>query len=213
VGALGVPFQLIRQIRGAAYPFLNTGLRRTNEYAFHALGLDEHRKDFIAALWTNKNALDAPPRPIERTEQRWFVGAHGNVGGGCFNDSLAQLPFKWIQGKASALRLTFTRQFPIETDAAACEISDSFKKFLKGWYPPLRFWQRYHREIGVAPKDEGPSVNNINETIDVSVFNRWRLEEAYRPPSLKTWATKWQIDPASILKSVRADSPSISAPD
>jgi hypothetical protein len=41
------------------------------------------------------------------------------------------------------------------------------------------------------------------------VFNRWRLDEAYRPPSLKTWATKWQIAPASIVASVRADDPSI----
>jgi hypothetical protein len=33
---------------------------------------------------------DLRATPIERTEQRWFIGAHANVGGGCFDDPLAQ---------------------------------------------------------------------------------------------------------------------------
>jgi hypothetical protein len=81
VGALGVPFPLLRRIKGSAYPFLNTGLRQNNEYAFHALAIDENRKAFLPTLWTNVGAPQAAPRPIERTEQRWFVGAHANVGG------------------------------------------------------------------------------------------------------------------------------------
>jgi uncharacterized protein (DUF2235 family) len=97
VGSLGVPFPLVHRFKGEAYPFLNTGLRQNNEYAFHAMAIDEHRKDFMQTLWTNIGALDAPPRPIERTEQRWFIGAHANVGGGCFDDPLAQLPFERLQ--------------------------------------------------------------------------------------------------------------------
>ena len=89
VGALGVPFPITRRVLGTAYPFLNTGLRQNNEFAFHALAIDEHRKPFRPTLWTNQGATDAKPRAIERTEQRWFVGAHANVGGGCFDDPLA----------------------------------------------------------------------------------------------------------------------------
>lgn len=96
VGAVGVPFPVLRRLRGSAYPFLNIGLRQNNEYAFHALAIDEHRKTFSPTLWTNQGATGATPRPMERTEQRWFVGAHANVGGGCFDDPLAQLPFKWL---------------------------------------------------------------------------------------------------------------------
>ena len=103
VGALGVPFPILRRLKGSAYPFLNTGLRQNNEYAFHALAIDEHRKAFAPTLWTNQGATHATPRPIERTEQRWFVGAHANVCGGCFNDPLAQVPFKWLERKAAAL--------------------------------------------------------------------------------------------------------------
>jgi len=210
VGALGVPFPLIRKIIGTAYPFLNTGLRQNNEYAFHALALDEHRKAFMPTLWTNMGATSAKPRPIERTEQRWFVGAHANVGGGCFNDPLAQFPFKWIERKASALGLAFTHEFPMEADAGTGAISDSFKEFLKGWYPLLRLGFRYYREIGVPPEDEGPGIKNINETIDSSVFNRWRSDKGYRPPSLQGWAKRVGIDPAIITNSVRVDDLSVS---
>jgi hypothetical protein len=34
------------------YRFLDTHLRLDNEYAFHALALDEHREDFEPTFWT-----------------------------------------------------------------------------------------------------------------------------------------------------------------
>lgn len=46
-------------------------------------------------------------RPFPNAEQRWFVGAHANVGGGCFNDLLPQAPLSWMMRKASSLGLTF----------------------------------------------------------------------------------------------------------
>lgn len=51
---------------------------------------------------------DAPsPKTLEQTEQRWFVGAHANVGGGVDNDLLAQVPLKWLLGKAVEHGLAF----------------------------------------------------------------------------------------------------------
>ena len=79
---------------------------------------------FMPTLWTNMGATTAAPRPIERTEQRWFVGAHANVGGGCFSDPLAQLPLKWLEGKAAALGLGFNDEFATDQDAAMGRISD-----------------------------------------------------------------------------------------
>jgi uncharacterized protein (DUF2235 family) len=213
VGALGVPFPMLRRIKGSAYPFLNTGLRQNNEYAFHALAIDEHRKAFLPTLWTNQGATDAKPRPIDRTEQRWFVGAHANVGGGCFSDPLAQLPFRWLERKARTVGLTFMDNFATEENTAAAPISDSFAEFLKGWYPLLRLWMRYHRPIGVPPRDEGPGVTAINETIDSSVFARWRADPRYRPPGLLSWAKTKRVDPANITRSVRADDPGVAVAD
>jgi uncharacterized protein (DUF2235 family) len=212
VGALGVPFALWRRIRGSAYPFLNTGLRHNNEYAFHALAIDEHRKAFLPTLWTNEGATQAVARPIDRTEQRWFIGAHANVGGGCFSDPLAQIPLTWLQQKADTLGLAFTGKFDAEANAALAPISDSFAEFAGGWYRLFRLGIPYNRGIGVPPKDEGADVVNINETIDASVFNRWRVDSTYRPPGIRAWAEARSVDPAEITGSVRADDPATAVP-
>jgi uncharacterized protein (DUF2235 family) len=212
VGALGVPFPIFRKMFGTAYPFLNTGLRRNNEYAFHALAVDEHRKAFTPTLWTNMGATDAPPRPIERTEQRWFVGAHANIGGGCFSDQLAQLPFQWIEKKAERLGLAFISK-PLSQTGARPPISDSFAEFMRGLYRIARLNRRHYRPIGVPPANEGPGVKNINETIDGSVFERWRNDPDYRPPNLSTWAQRASVDPTKISTSVLADQPAAVAPD
>jgi uncharacterized protein (DUF2235 family) len=213
VGALGVPFPILRRLRGSAYPFLNTGLRRNNEYAFHALAIDEHRKAFAPTLWTNQGATGATPRPIERTEQRWFVGAHANVGGGCFNDPLAQLPFKWLERKAAARGLAFKDEFATDENADTAPISDSFAEFMWGWYRLCRLGRPYYRRIGLPPQNEGPGVTTINETIDASVFARWRADKTYRPPRLSSWAKLKNIDIDKITGSVRTDDPSVVVAD
>jgi hypothetical protein len=66
--------------------------------------------------------------------------------------------------------------------------SDSYAEFLRGFYRPLTFWQRYYRPINVPPPEEG-NVKTINDTIDVSVFDRWRANSAYRARSLGGWDT------------------------
>lgn len=213
VGALGVPFPLLRELTGSAHPFLNTGLRQNNEFAFHALAIDEHRKDFRPTLWSNQGATQAAARPIERTEQRWFVGAHANVGGGCFDDMLAQLPLKWLEQKATACGLRFDDDFPADPNAGDGKISDSFAEFMWGLYRLLRLGQRYYRPIGAPPIDEGPGVTNINETIDHSVFRRWRTDSAYRPPAMQRWADARGVDPKQLTASVRADDPRVIVAD
>jgi uncharacterized protein (DUF2235 family) len=210
VGALGVPLPWLHR---SAYPFLNTGLRQNNEYAFHAIAIDEHRKAFAPTLWSNQGATTAKPRPIERTEQRWFVGAHANVGGGCFDDALAQLPIRWLAHKAESLGLCFRDGFTVDGGAATAKISDSYSEFMWGLYRLVTFNRPYYRPIGVPPKGEGDGVVNINETIDASVFDRWRADHTYRPPKLQSWATSKAVDPANITGSVRADDPAVLVAD
>jgi uncharacterized protein (DUF2235 family) len=84
VGSMGIP-RTSAEAKVHKYRFLDTHLRVDNEYAFHALALDEHREDFDATFWqkTVKNGeAGAPERTLEHVEQRWFVGCHANVGGG-----------------------------------------------------------------------------------------------------------------------------------
>ena len=117
VGSMGIP-------RGSAeakvhkYRFLDTHLRLDNEYAFHALALDEHREDFEATFWTRTvktGEAGAPDRPIAHVEQRWFVGAHANVGGGYASDPLSQRPLVWLMEKAGALGLAYRCAVDVDT--------------------------------------------------------------------------------------------------
>jgi uncharacterized protein (DUF2235 family) len=212
VGALGVPFPLFRKLFGGTYQFLNTGLRVTNDYAFHAIAIDEHRKPFSPTLWTTKNAVNARPRPLEKTEQRWFVGAHSNVGGGCFTDPLAQRPLDWLAGKAESLGLAFKASFDVP-DEAKGKIADSFACFMWGLYRILRLGRRYYRGIGVPPKKEGPEAKTINETIDHTVFARLQSDASYRPPNLLAWAKKKGVNLHEVTGSVKVDEPSAAVGD
>ena len=82
-----------------------------------------------------------------------------------------------------------------------------------GLYRLATFDRPYYRPIGVPPPEEGDGVANINETIDVSVFERWRNDPLYRPPNLQAWTKAKGIDPVTITSSVRADDPKVSVAD
>jgi len=51
------------------------------------------------------------------------------------------------------------------------------------------------------------TTNRINETIDASVFERWRADPAYRPGNLVDWAQRYSTDPAMLQTSVPATDP------
>ena len=191
--------------------FLNTGLRFSNKRAFHALAIDEHRKTFGPTLWTVDFLKVARPphhhRTLSQVEQRWFVGAHGNVGGGCQNDPLAQLPLEWMMDRASEAGLAFRRDVELDTLPSPDPISDSYADFMYGAYRFLTLGQRYYREIGADPVVSSATElrENINETVDASVFDRWRSDKAYRPPNLKAWAERHGVNPEALTSTVRAN--------
>lgn len=213
VGALGIPAFSIPGVSRKTFQFLETGLRRPIRHGFHALAIDEHRKTFAPTLWTvNSMRPDGSDpgylknRPISSVEQRWFIGAHANVGGGCLSDPLAQKPLQWMMLKAEKLGLGFYRQVQVDS-VVGLDISDSYKEFLRGGYS--LFKSRYYRPIaGELPRDERGSHVNVNESIDETVFQRWREDETYRPANLSKWAARKSIDPSAINYSCLADDPS-----
>ena len=213
VGSLGLPLGSAAP-KVHKYRFLDTHLRLDNEYAFHALALDEHRKNFEPTFWTRtvKTAqAGAPDRPIEHVEQRWFVGAHANVGGGYASDPLAQRPLKWLMDKAAGLGLVFRDQIVIDTAQTAPLVTDSYREFAHGFY---RFISRpFYRPVGPTP-DTGTqaTTSRINETVDGSVFERWRVDENYRPPNLVEWADRKSVTPAKLNGVVLAIDPNVSVP-
>lgn len=213
VGSMGIP-------RGSAeakvhkFRFLDTHLRLDNEFAFHALALDEHRQDFEATFWTRTvraGEAGAPQRQLEHVEQRWFVGCHANIGGGYPSDPLSQRPLVWLMGKAGAQGLVYRDKVDIDVTQAVPPINDSYREFVNGFYRLIS--KRFYRSVGIAPNEgTAATTSRINETIDGSVFDRWRTDVSYRPPNLVAWAVAKQIDPAKLFGTVMAADPKVAIP-
>ena len=86
-------------LTGGDHSFLDVNLRKNEEHVFHAMAIDENRVDFDVTLLSyyrpnTETTTYVSPRSYETVEQRWFCGAHGDVGGGSYSDALAQLPLK-----------------------------------------------------------------------------------------------------------------------
>ena len=169
VGNLGVPMSgLPLALPGTRdfYRFHDTMLSCIVDEAYHALGIDEYREDFQPTLWdstTEKNKV---------VEQCWFIGDHGNVGGGTPNPTLWKLSYVWMQDKAIAAGL---RMKTMTTDEEWSQTpSDSFNKFLCGIYRIYKLNQPYIRKLGV----------NVEEVLHSSVLKRLQSFPEYRPKPL-----------------------------
>ncbi len=189
VGALGIPSsQAWVPFSRARYQFHDVELSGIVEHAYHAVATDEHREDYQPTMWAREDEADAhfhrlTPQ-IEKTgqtvEQRWFIGAHANVGGGYDNDPLASIPLTWLCDKAAALGLQFTQQPTADHNAHLADIRDSYAEFMYGTYRLFKRNRRYHRVFG----------SGLNESVDDSVWARWQAMPSYRPPSLVKLAKK-----------------------
>jgi uncharacterized protein (DUF2235 family) len=213
VGSLGLPLGSV-EAKVHKFRFLDTHLRLDNENAFHALALDEHRKNFEPTFWTKTvkaGQAGAADRAIDRVEQRWFVGAHANVGGGYASDPLAQRPLKWLMEKAAASGLVFRDQVVIDAGQVAPPVADSYSEFADGFYRFVS--RRFYRPVGLPPQEGAQATTaRINETIDGSIFDRWRADEKYRPANLVEWASLKAVEPSKLNGAVLATDPETSVP-
>ena len=217
VGSVGLAAGDIPGISRSSFDYLQTGLRVHILNGYHALAIDEHRRDFAPTLWDVRHPKDpkavvAQPRPLSGVEQRWFVGAHANVGGGYQTDLLAQAPLRWMMKKAESQGLSFRSEVDLDGDDVTGVIADSYKSFGSGVY--ARAFPPFYRTIGQEPDvRENGTHTDINETIDANVFKRWRADLSYRPTNLVEWAQRKKVDPAQFQTSVRADDPNVGVPD
>lgn len=171
---------------------------RAQEYGFHALAIDEHRPMFEATLWRTFAEAGKESEILNRYapyyEQRWFIGAHSDVGGGYGDDDLPDISLNWMLNKASSLGLAFTHSVEPRPGAWLDPIHDSFKAFagqiLNIWDELKEGDQRNYRKIGKPPREvktaEGSvgSLVTVSETLDETVLRRWAEDPTYRPPSL-----------------------------
>ncbi|MGH8157896.1 MAG: DUF2235 domain-containing protein [Rhodanobacter sp.] len=200
VGSLGIPdtaswFPFAR----ARYQFHDTELSKIVKYAYQALALDEHRADFKPAVWTRNpdtlktgDTLTSKKAEQIEIEQRWFIGAHADVGGGndCDGagrkpDPLPDLPLAWLQCKAITAGLVCDGIIIPGTDADIGVPRNSYAEFMYGLYK--EFKPPFDRVLGTG----------VNEKVDDSVWQRWLTDASYRSPSLAQALTR-----AVVLMSV-----------
>lgn len=182
VGSLGIPGTVGRWLSRNRYKFHDTKLSGLVDYAYHAIAIDERRKQFEPTLWTGV------PKPIPGhttvLDQRWFIGAHGNVGGGGTknpdaNNPLAAITREWILDRAANAGLAVRSTAP---SAIAWQggFGDSYKD---------GFWGFLGKLPGNKPFVR-PVRDSVEENLDKSVLRRWGWgNPGYRPANknLETW--------------------------
>ena len=155
------------------------------ESAYQALAIDEYRAAFAERVWIVPKEKTVPAR----AEQRWFAGAHANVGGGYEGDELHLIPLHWMQEKATNAGLTFKQLATPPEKPTPEQIVDSYDAF--GFMGVKYRWfnRRYERsiqakQIGRKHNDvPSQSYKRINETIDETVL-RMILRGGYKRPPL-----------------------------
>jgi uncharacterized protein (DUF2235 family) len=200
---------------------LHNNLRPTTiiRHCRHALALDEHRSSFnhtpfLAYIGSDEEELARGgargaaagrnwDRMVEmwkdKIEQRWFVGAHSNVGGGYENNRLAERPFQWIVEGATNLGLAVEQ---VEHDGAPAYADqpprDSYAEFAPPlWTKILRAKPNYRAicpdpvpQASAKPGHAGFSLRTIHEDLDPSVTAYWTAAKQPIPPNLEEYLVR-----------------------
>lgn len=75
----------------------DTRLSPETDHAFHAVAIDERRRDFPPCLWDESSRTNG-----QVLEQVWFAGVHSDVGGWYAERGLSNIALQWMMGKARA---------------------------------------------------------------------------------------------------------------
>jgi len=167
VGALGNPL-FVKGFFSRHNQFHDTELSSRIINAYHALAIDEKRKNFEATLWHQK-----PDSVGQVLEQVWFPGVHSDVGGG-YSESetgLSDIALQWMIEKAQGCDLKF--------DSIALK-SDPLAKMHETYSGLYTMQYKLFRPIGFVDPHKG----NTNESLHPSVLERYKKDITYRPQNL-----------------------------
>jgi uncharacterized protein (DUF2235 family) len=177
VGALGNPL-VLNGIFSKKNQFHDTDLSSRVSHAYHALAIDENRKNFMATLWHQQ-----PGTTGQVLEQVWFPGVHSDVGGGFTKSQsgLSDIALQWMLEKARNCNLRFN-SIEMNPDPKA-QLHESYFGF-------YRLIKRYIRPIGYLDQKRG----NTNESIHPSVMERYNNDPSYRPKNLVDYLNRHPAD-------------------
>ncbi|MEP3331635.1 DUF2235 domain-containing protein [Sedimentitalea sp.] len=162
-----------------------------------ALAIDERRADFRPEIWVSAAVG-------QTLEQRWFAGAHGNVGGSYGNDGMANCALHWIVDEAKAQGL--------EIDEAFLKKYRRFSRDTLGDPNSLmyRLADTFRLKSGKGKRTLQGYPETANLSIDPSAIQRFcsdpadfpkTMTEPYRPEELVKIAKAHTSNPEAWIKS------------
>ena len=227
VGAVGWDALAIPGIRSRMALHHNMRPTTLMQRCRHALAIDEHRSSFrhtpFVAYISGDTAeselrrIESDPIPqkhahsdpmaslssawTKRIEQRWFVGAHANVGGGYASNPLAQRPLAWLLEGARDAGLICDSLLKNETPDRRLGPRDSFMEFAKPYWTAALRAKRSYRTLDPDPEIRADRrqrkessafmLVNINEQVDSSAVEYWANQnEVDPPPNLVEYARR-----------------------
>jgi len=180
-GIAGVVGQLSTTLSSAR--FHDSKLSSDVQFACHAVAIDEQRRLFQPTLWEQTPNSAAKGQVLE---QRWFAGAHSNVGGGYQDTGLSDIALYWMAARAGARGLALD---PKWSTSIAPDIFGELRDSRTGIYQLLG---RAVRDIGARPDGF--------EQLHHTTFDRMQRDPAqYEPANLIVYLQRpdRRIDPAA----------------
>ena len=146
VGSVGLAVGDIPGISSSQFDYLQTGLRIHILNGYHALAIDEHRKNFAPTLWDMRHPKDpnapiAQPRTLTSCRAALVRGRPCKCRGVAMRPDLLALrsPLRWMMKKAEMQGLSFRSEVALDGDALKAPIADSYRSFGYGWYAQSYF--------------------------------------------------------------------------
>ena len=200
VGQRGVPSALggLASMFNKRFGFHDMEIGKCVLSARHAVAVDENRLGFPPTLWegvdeANKREHCTDGR--QRYAQRWFIGTHGDIGGG-EGSPLSAAPLKWIAEGAADCGLRFYGSYGGDESPLSIAVREAGLVF-SGRISRPRFWDSLSpmnypfasRRIWAAKsRKERPTVDYAGSVLDPSVVQRLSaadLKPRYNPGPLK----------------------------
>jgi uncharacterized protein (DUF2235 family) len=207
VGAMGFDALAIPGLSSRLALHHNMRPTRVMQRCRHALAIHEHRSGFrhtpLRAYLENNREEEWNRRLSDwsrRIEQRWFVGAHSNVGGGYENNVLAHRPLHWMLEGAQEAGLVCEKPPRLAERISGGTPRDSYAEFAVPFWTSLFRCKRYYRPIDpyphfIAPRRDQPgapgiSLVPINEAIDGASLDYWSRPGVAAPPNVVAYARR-----------------------
>ncbi|MES2356507.1 MAG: DUF2235 domain-containing protein [Pseudomonadota bacterium] len=178
VGSMGIPVYA-GDTRFDVFRFADEKLSNKVEYGFHAMAIDEIRRDFPVTRWDDRAKI----------EQVWFVGAHSDVGGGyaVTESRLSDISLSWMTKKLSDIGIDFVNPLVHIPQGKA-------------------YGQAVHTPWEKFPFSSFPTTARLVNGGDVlhqTAVLRWQEDSAYRPKSMANATTQgidgFKLDDARYL--------------